>query len=468
MDLPTKVKRIIVREDLIEKGDRVLLAISGGIDSVALFHILREISKEIPFDYALAHLNHCLRGEESERDENFVRNLSQKFGVPLFVERANVKEYMRVHGLSLQHAARNLRYSFLFSTAEKNNYNKIAVAHTLDDQVETFFLRVIKGTGVRGISSIPIRRGPIIRPLLFTKRDEIEAYCKEKGIEYVEDSSNEKTTYQRNYLRKMVIPLLYRINPKFKEKLANLFSDLTLLNRFFDEKAKRFIEEEVKVVDSSYVLDVNGLKDLDGETRFRVISEIAAKINPGFIVQRNHVKLIERIVFSNKPSLSVKLPGSIVAERSYGELHLRREEKHDVLVDLNLELKEGINRLDPFGLNVEVKVMPKPSDFNPRTESKTVAFLDGDKVGTIRVRTFREGDRFVPLGLKSPVKLKDFFIKNKIPKPRRRKIPIFVSGDDIVWVFGLRIDERYKVKEDTKVLLKLEVSYQDNKDRGIM
>lgn len=457
MGLLEAVKKVILTEGLIEKDDRVLLAISGGIDSVALFFVLNELKKEIPFDIGLAHINHTLRGEESERDEFFVRKISERFGVPLFVERVNVKEYARKNRLSIQHAARNLRYDSLFSIAKNNNYTRIAIAHTLDDQIETFFMRVLKGTGIRGISAIPIKRGLIIRPFLFTTRKEIESYCAKNGIEYVEDSSNKKTTYLRNYIRHMVIPHFYKINPKFQEKVLNLLLDLDSVNRFFDERAKRFIGEKVKHSEHGYIFGLKDLREIDEETRFRILSEIAGSLNPNFILQRNHLKLIDRLLSSRNPCSFVKLPGGVLAERSYDSFFLKNEDE-EKSIDFVFELEEGLNRLEAFGLTVNLEVIRRTPDFNPYTNNRTVAYLDGEKVKKLKVRTFRDGDRFIPLGLKSPVKLKDFFIKNKIPKKERRKIPLFVSNGEIVWVFGLRIDERFKVNPETKTVLKLEAT----------
>jgi tRNA(Ile)-lysidine synthase len=177
------------------------LGISGGIDSTTLLFVLLEIQKTIDFELGLAHINHMLRGKESERDEEFVRELAGRLCLPLYVERVHVKEIAVEKGLSIQHAGREARYSFFNGILRQHGYNKIAIAHNLDDQIETFLLRAMKGTGLKGLSSIPIKRDAIIRPLLNTYRTDIAEYAARHAIAFVEDSSNSKTVYERNYVR---------------------------------------------------------------------------------------------------------------------------------------------------------------------------------------------------------------------------------------------------------------------------
>ncbi len=187
MDLVRKIKKIISQDGLIAEGDRVLIGCSGGIDSVTLLFVLREISHELSFELGIAHVNHLLRGEESDRDEDFVRGLADRFSIPCYIRKVNVKDEARKAGKSLQHAGRDIRYCFFDEMAEQLNFNKIAIAHNLDDQVETFLFRIIKGTGIRGLSSIPVKRGRIIRPFLTIYRSEIESYVETRTIPFMED-----------------------------------------------------------------------------------------------------------------------------------------------------------------------------------------------------------------------------------------------------------------------------------------
>ncbi len=303
MDFIHKINKAIKKGALIETGDRVLVGVSGGIDSTALLYVLFEISKQTPFELVVAHLNHQLRGEESERDEKFVRELAGRLSLPCYTKKFDVKRFADERGISIQHAGRDLRYSFFEELANRHNLNKIAVAHNLDDQVETFVLRILKGTGIRGLSSIPIKRDRIIRPFLDTYRSEIEDYVKNKGIKYVEDSSNEKIVYERNYIRKHIIPLMGRINPLFKDKINSLFRDITAINAVYDSKAQDFLKNVKKTVTGEICFEVDVLKKLDGETRFRVIAQALMSLKSDFIPLREHIRLIEKVLSSRKPKL---------------------------------------------------------------------------------------------------------------------------------------------------------------------
>jgi len=242
--LVRSITKTVVREKLIERNDKVLVGISGGIDSTALLFVLLEIQKEIDFNLGLGHVNHMLRGKESERDEQFVRKLAEELHLPFYLERIDIRNIAVQKGLSIQHAGREARYGFFNEIAKKHGYNKIAIAHNLDDQIETFLLRAIKGTGLRGLTAIPIKRDAIIRPFLYTLRSDIAAYAAERKISFVEDSSNEKIVYERNYLRKEVLPVIEKLNPLFKEKIFFLLQDLTGIDNLFEEKSKLFLKKQ--------------------------------------------------------------------------------------------------------------------------------------------------------------------------------------------------------------------------------
>lgn len=458
MNLLQRVSEVISEKNLIGEGDRVLVAVSGGPDSVCLFHILYEIKEQKRFDLFLAHINHGLRGDESLRDEDFVRKLAERHRVRFHVERVDVKKYALEHGLSLQQAARTLRYKSLFFLADEYGYEKIAVGHNMDDQVETFLLRLVKGTGIRGLKSIPIMRGKIIRPLLPFQRREIEDYLREKKIEYVEDSSNRDPAYERNYLRCVVLPLLSRINPRFREKIVALLHDLTFVNEMFDQRAKEFFDLKVKFDNHQVSSSREELKNLDHETRFRVLAHMVSYIDCDVILQRKHANLIESILFSPKPSSSVRLPSGICAETVYGDFFLKRISEQKP-IEGPFPLKEGENLLQAFSIKVTVSRFLKSSDFSPHTENPLIAHFDADKTKNLEVRTFREGDRFIPLGMRDEIKVKDFFIKRKVPKGERRRIPILTSDGRIVWIVGHRIDERFKVTEETNSVLRIECEY---------
>ena len=456
MDLSRNVLRLIKAEGLITAGDRVLVAVSGGMDSVVLLHLLKELTEAMPHELAVAHVNHQLRGEESDRDERFVRKLAHKLSLPFHLTRVDVRQHSRKEGISLQHAGRDLRYAYFHEVARAGNYGKIAIAHNLDDQVETFLLRIIKGTGIRGLGSIPVKREAIIRPLLFTPRSEIATYVRGRGLRYVRDSSNRKETYERNFVRRRLVPRMEDLNPAFREKILFLLQDMTRLNRLFDEQAHTFMND---LSETTGAISVPVLKilDLDEEVRFRVLSAILFSLEPTFIPLRNHIGLIEKALRSPKPNITVALPRGIRMEKAYGTLLLTREAP-PLSVSGSFPVAPGFTSLPAFNITLEVS----ETDERPvclATDSSNAIF-DRELLQDLHVRAFRNGDRFIPLGMKELVKLKDFFISRKIPRHERRRIPLLLSGKDIIWVVGQRIDERYKVTGDSCHFLKVRAEGQ--------
>jgi tRNA(Ile)-lysidine synthase len=449
-----RVSAVIRQEGLIDPEERVLVGVSGGSDSSVLLFILLKIKDSFPFSLGVAHLNHGLRGAESVRDEEFVQELAGRFGLPFHMRRVDARAYAKAEGLSLQHAGRDLRYSHFREVAQEHGYEKIAIGHTRDDQVETFIMRIIKGTGLRGLSSIPIRRGPIIRPLLHCYRSEIEVYLREESIPHVEDSSNLKDVYQRNFVRNRVFPLFEKLNPNFRERILFLLDDLTRLNSLFEQEAYRVLSEEVRTEEGDALVKTETLKSLHPETRYRVLSGMLECVEPGLVPLRDHVRLIEEALESVKPNIDVALPGRVTATKIYDRLMLTKKPPAPVIQG-RFPVRMGLNLLEAFGIILDCAVTETLPQVFP-TDGQT-AFFDYDKTGVLKVRTFLDGDRFVPLGMQASVKLKDFFISKKIPLHQRRRVPLLVSGEEIIWVLGQRIDERYKVADSTRRVLKATV-----------
>ena len=450
--LVQRVLKLIVAERLINENDRIVLGISGGVDSTVLLNLLLMIRRTIPFKIALAHLNHQLRGTESARDEEFVRRLSKKLQIPLFVKRADIKKFAMERHLSLQHAGREARYEFFDNILKEHGYTRIAVAHNLDDQIETFLLRAIKGSGLRGLSAIPIKRGAIIRPLLFTYRTEIEEYARLHGITFVEDSSNKKTIYERNFLRKEIIPKMARLNPRVKEKLFFLLNELSQVNRIFEDEAQSFYEKNVSKENDGFVFEVDGLKLINDEVKYRVISAAISSLSSTTILLREHFRQLNRIIDGRKPNVALSLPGGIQAKRVYNRFIIAHKSPLPHVLETR-SLSPGRNCLESFGLEIQLSYSRRPADL--KSTHSNVAYLDSSKLDKLTIRTFVNGDRFIPLGMKKMVKLKDFFMAMKIPLEQRRRIPLMCSDGEIAWIIGVRIDDRFKITEETGNVLKV-------------
>ena len=452
-----KIEKVIGEENLIEPGERVLLGLSGGIDSTAMLYLLLDAAETLSFSLGVAHINHLLRGEESERDEEFVRRLAGGLSLPCYVMRVDVRKEAKEAGKSLQHAGRDVRYGFFREAATEHGYQKIGVAHTLDDQVETFILRMLKGTGLKGLSAIPARRGNIVRPLLSVTRTEIEEYARARKISFVSDSSNEKIVYERNFVRKQIVPWMEKLNPAFREKVFSLLKDITVVNKTFDERAGDFLKVQSSWEGGTVSLGVEALKGLDEETRFRVMTRLLDRMEPGFIPLREHMRQIGNVLAGLRPNLVVTLPHGFRVKKVYEKLIITKAAPSLPPMEV-LPVSEGLNRLKPFNLVLRLESLPETGEELSFSPDPATALLDGDKLGVLRVRSFREGDRFVPLGMKESVKLKDFFISRKIPREERRHLPLLLSGDDIVWVVGHRIDDRFKATKETRHRMRVQTA----------
>lgn len=452
-DLIGRTIRLIREQAVIDGRDRVLVGCSGGIDSATLLFVLNEVKKEMHFDLGVAHVNHLLRGDESGRDEAFVRDTAARYGIPFFLERANIREHAVSRGQSLQHAGRDIRYRFLDEVADREGYTRIAMAHNLDDQIETFVLRLIKGSGLRGLSSIPPTRDRIIRPFLEICRAEIVLFAEYHSIPFVEDSSNVKTVYERNYVRHRIMPLCNDLNPAFREKIASLLMDIRAVNAIFDRKRDAFMKF-VRGNDKELAVPLGQFTQLDHEVRYRVMADIFARLAPSFVPLREHVHLIEKIIGSTRPNLHLDLPSGLKVNKVYGRLVFTLLPVPDNVREITA-LHPGTNHVPGLSIDVRLQYLKKaPLSF---PGNSFIAYLDADTCGEIAVRTFRPGDRFQPLGMARPVKVKDFFISRKIPLHERKHIPLILSGNDIIWVAGHRIDERYKLTPNTRNILKVTV-----------
>ncbi|MCK9228023.1 MAG: tRNA lysidine(34) synthetase TilS [Syntrophorhabdaceae bacterium] len=452
-DLIGRTIKLIREQALITGGDRVLLGLSGGIDSTTLLFVLNEVRKEIGFDLGIAHINHLLRGVESERDQAFVKDTAAQYGLKLFLKRADVKSYAESRGLSLQHAGRDIRYQFLDEIADTAGFTRIATAHNLDDQIETFVLRLIKGSGIRGLSSIPPVRNRIIRPFLNIYRSEIEAFAALHSIVFVEDSSNEKTVYERNYVRHRIMPLFEGLNPAFREKIASLLHDINDINTTFERKKEAFMKL-ARHAEKDVTIPLEPFRALDEEVRYRVMADIFASLAPSFIPLREHMRLIEKMIASTRPNLRIDLPSGLKAKKIYCNLILTTRPTPRATGQMQ-EVHSGMNHISHLNIDVNVQKLTKAPLTFPK--DSLVAYFDADKCNDLAVRTFRPGDRIRPLGMTQHVKLKDFFISRKIPLEDRRHIPLLLSGDEIIWIVGHRIDDGYKLTGNTRNILKVTV-----------
>jgi len=446
-----KVRKTVTRFEMLQRGEGVVVATSGGPDSMVLLHLLLRLQKLWQLRLHVAHLDHGLRGEEGNRDAEFVRARAERWGLPVTVGKI---EGLRREKGSLQEAARRARYRFLEGVAQAVRAERIALGHTQDDLAETVLINLLRGSGLRGLAGIPpARQGCIIRPLIEVSRKEVSIYADAYQIPFVRDSSNAQEDYLRNRIRLKLLPILAEYNPKAVEALARA----ALILREEDMYLSSLVEEALASLfvrrGEEAALSAVKLKTLPSALRRRVLREAFNRFS-GYSLSWERTTALERLL--DAPPGRLHLVGQIAASWEGKELIFashRMEKGNDVVYPLS---PEGETDLPAFGLRLRLTGLPKGA-CDLRVAGPFCAFLDaGEAQHPLVVRAWRPGDRFSPIGLGGSKKLQDFFVDAKVPRRRRSSIPLLLSGDRIAWVVGYRLDERFKVREGTTNVLKVE------------
>ncbi|MFN0290744.1 tRNA lysidine(34) synthetase TilS [Pedobacter helvus] len=430
----------ISQHQLFEKNDHVLLAVSGGKDSV----LMTQLFKLAGFNFSIAHCNFNLRANEAQRDEAFVKLLADDMGVPFHVMHFDTKAFAVQNRISTQMAARQLRYEWFDALREQYHYQYVAVAHHQNDAIETVLLNLVRGTGISGMHGILPKRGRLIRPLLFLSRQEIDDIVASHNFSFVEDSSNQSSKYARNKIRLNVIPHLREINPRLEETFA--------------ENIHRFAETEV-LVQSVVAEKRNQLFIPERGDIVIDIKELAA-------LQPQKLLFFELLKPLNFTSSVVDEVLSSLDKQSgtsfYSNTHRLTVDRDRLVISPLVERKQELYYLHGEGslkLGEERISLTLSENLNFKAD-KEVAYVDANLlIFPLIVRYRQPGDRFKPLGMKSLKKLSDFFVDEKVPVPQKDKVPLLINGNgDLLWVAGMRQDERYKVRATTKKVAIFELS----------
>lgn len=439
-----KVRAFIARHRFIEHGDTVIVALSGGADSVSLLHVLDSLKEEYDLDLRAAHLNHMIRGEEAERDERFVAGLCEAWGIPLELRRADIPSLAEERGESLELCGRNERYRFFGELCECY-HAKVATAHNRNDNTETVMLNLTRGTGLSGMGGIPPRRGAIIRPLLTVSRDEIEAYCTAHELSFVTDSTNADELYTRNRLRHSVLPLLRELNPSLDEGLMRMSGIMREADDYLNEISK----EELKRCRNTYGYACEKLLRLPPAVLGYALRLIAKEA--GATADFRHIELMTAALFDGG---SVELSGGFTASCAQGTLRIIRESgAEDRAVDdapiplseyknaVRLRIEDG-RIVDPFP-EVALRHGEKNHQ-NILNNSIPCAVVTSDTV----VRRRRAGDTFTD-GRRGVTKtLKKLFNELKIPRERRDSLLLVARGGEVLWIEGVGTSKAARVSEE--------------------
>ncbi len=442
---------------MVNSGDKIVVAVSGGPDSVCLLKILFQLQRWLNINLIVAHLNHGLRPKEDERETEFVANLSRSLNLTLAYDKAD--NLTKAHESSIEEKAREIRYQFLEKVLDEYHAQKVALGHNMNDQAETVLMHLLRGAGPTGLSGIPpIRQKRFIRPLIDITRDEIHTYLKQKDISFMMDSSNLEKRYLRNKLRLELIPLLLNYQPRLIEHLGELASLCRQEDQFMEEEAKKGLQ--MVTLDSSghsLELSLDTFKGLSTPLRYRILRQAIKQVKGDLRrIDIGHIKAIIDLADSVRPQIRMNLPEDLMVKRIYDRLRFSLGTEIET-GDFSYHIKDsGVFKIPEIDQTLSLEEIPR-KDF-PSSPSPNEAFLDLDRLKwPLRVRNFRAGDKFIPFGLNGFKKVKDVFIDNKIPSEERKRIPILEDCNEIVWLSGIRIDNRYRIRQRTKRILRCKI-----------
>lgn len=448
------VRKAIATYGLIQPGEGVVVAVSGGVDSIVLLHCLLRLRAEFSLTLHVAHFDHRLR-ESSRRDALFVQEVAASWDLP-----ATTKSWVREarRGGSLQAEARRARYHFLEDVASQVGATKIAMGHHQDDQAETVLLHLLRGSGLRGLRGmLPVKAGLLIRPLLAVGREDIEAYAKAHQLSFVEDPTNRDLRYHRNRIRRHLLPLLQKeYNPAITRTLARMAALVAEDEGYLEKVAREVSGPLVDSQESAAWMELSALRRLAPAIRRRIIERAIRNLTPDAYITSAHLEAVEKLMGPGGGS-AVTLPQNQWAWRSGGLLYVgRRERKEQSILHQELRVPGELIHAD-WGIKIEATILPR-SMADPSETTPDRAFIDWKQVlPPLVVRSWRPGDRFRPWRLKGSKKLQDLFVDAKIPREERQKIPVVTDQQGILWVPGFRIDERAGIGDTTEEVLVLAV-----------
>jgi len=469
-DIIKKVDNTISKYRMIGHRDLVIVAVSGGTDSVCLLDVLHSLKGVLGIELVVAHFDHGLRPGEDASETEFVKSLAASFDCDFVTKKADPD--LQPETASLEERARDVRYRFLKEVKEQFSAKKIATGHNLNDQAETVLMRLLRGSGPSGLSGIPpVRDMHIIRPLIEVTRSEIESYLSNRGLTHITDSSNSETRYVRNEIRLNLLPQLEKYQPKIIEILGRTAAIMREESTWLEAKATRWLKKWTeKGANDEIVLPLFQFKRLPEPLQNHVIRQALKRKGESLRrISLPNIDAVKRVATGKKPQAEVSLPNMLVVKRVYDRLIFAESKPQTPERFCYIIEKPGVFDLETLGCaiqleEVERKILPELKT------SPWAACLDADRITyPLTLRNFRPGDRFVPLGMTGHKKLKSFFIDMKIPSHVRARLPILLQGNELIWVCGIRIDDRFKVTSRTRRILKITFDAQDSTlyDKGL-
>jgi tRNA(Ile)-lysidine synthase len=455
----TRVAATIARHRMIAPGETVLVAYSAGADSTALLHAFVQLKDRLGCRICACHIHHGLRGRDADADAEHAARFAESLGVPFTSARADTRTHAKERKLSTETAARELRYQLLEQAAECCHAARIATGHTADDQAETVLLNLLRGAGPTGISGMAPRRGSIIRPLIDLTHADVEEYCRANGLAHRVDESNQDLRFTRNRIRHEILPALARIQPNIVAALCRLADIMREEDDYVSTQARNEADRLELHEDAldGLPISIRDFAALHPALRRRLARLAIARAKGGDRdIEMERVEALVHLLTAGRTGAAIHLPGGLTALRTYREVLIHRPEKAESppTGEWSLPLPGDIE-IEQLGFGFSLTA----STSKRRPQTPNTALLDAAAVTEpLRVRTWRPGDRFVPLGMTQSVKLQDFFVNAKVPRALRPWVPLVLSRDTIVFVVGHRISDQFKVTANTRRTIRIEAT----------
>ena len=510
--LKQHVLNTIKNNGLLQKGEGVVVGVSGGYDSICLLHVLYQLSEQLDIKLYPVHINHMLRGQEALRDERFVEDFCRSINIEPSIFKIDVAKLAQNDKISLEEAGRNARYDAFAQILEKTGATKIAVAHNKNDQVETVLMRIFRGTGTEGMLGMSHLRGNIIRPLLDISRSDIEHYVHENGLSAIVDSSNLETDYTRNKVRLNLLPTIneamgidvsdnvlrlstiIRMDEQCLSRQAQIAYERVCNKAPGSEKQKNIVWDAVNFGDNASMevnMNIECLQGLDYAIRTRVF-RLAIKQVKGNLtgIESIHIDRLNELCVNGRTGSSIDIKQGIIASRQYGNIKISYKiarDTKDFCEKLNIP---GITLIEDLAIHITTEITEvmvnkeDKSNFRKLNCSKHEAYFDMDSINKAKkiynensdvksrqalelvVRNRQSGDVFKPFKSNGTKKLKEYFIDEKVPKEIRSSIPLIAVGQEIIWIIGNKTSDNYKVTDNTKFILKIAFSDSSSKKEG--
>jgi len=435
----------VEKEKLFSTNNRILLSVSGGIDSV----VMVELFSKSKLNFDIAHCNFSLRATESDEDEAFVNSLAKIKNVKFFSKKFETKTFAKAHSISVQMAARELRIKWLEELVSQNDYSFYATAHHLDDQIETFFINLLRGTGISGLHGIQPKIGKLIHPMIFTYRKNIEAFAKKNNIDFRIDSSNLKTEYTRNKIRHKLIPVIKNINENYQDILTNNIDRIKQIEKIYNKQVQLVSDRLLSVEKNQIKISIKELSKLESTETY--LYEITEKFGFNFSQVESIVKSIPTIPGKQFLSKSHRL----IIDRDYLIIDSKPKAKN--------RSKEYIIKSEISEIDEPLKLKLSKFKFSPDykiSKNKNSASFDAKILEfPLVIRRWKQGDFFYPFGMESKKMVSDFFIDNKFSISDKENTWIMASGNKIVWLIRHRIDNRFRISNTTTQIIQFEIQY---------